>query len=71
VREVGFLQKKYIGGTAKSVALTPLLKTLAKKHGAAFLDASAHIEVSDTDGVHYSPEMHAKLADAVIRSLNA
>lgn len=69
VRETGILAEKFADAEHASNALPALLKTLAAKHKVAYLNAGDFIEVSDIDGVHYGPEMHEKLANAVARAL--
>lgn len=69
VRETGFLADKYAGAEEASNALPELLQSLAQKHNIAYLSAGDFIEVSDIDGVHYAPEMHIKLADAIAQKL--
>lgn len=71
VREVGYLAGKYKGAERASNALPALLETLAQKHKIAYVNAGDFIEVSEIDGVHYSAEMHGKLADAVASALRA
>lgn len=71
VQEAGVLAGEYLGGAAKSAALAPLLRGLARARGAAFLDAGAHAAVSPVDGVHMDPGAHAALAAAMADLLRA
>lgn len=71
VTESGLLAGDFLGGAAKSRALTPLIAGLARARGCLFLDAGQHVEVSPTDGVHWPPSGHAALAEAVAATLAA
>ena len=57
---------EYAGGRAKALALPPLYAELAAAYGCAFLDAGTAIEVDPLDGVHLTPEAHAKLGRVVV-----
>lgn len=50
----------------KSQALPELYRQTAKKHGCAFVScAEERFELNQMDGLHYSPQDHAKVADLV------
>jgi len=69
VQEVGPLTGEFIGGTAKSCALPTLYAAYAKARGLGFLDAGPILSTSPTDGIHFAPEGHAALAQAVTTAL--
>jgi lysophospholipase L1-like esterase len=58
--------KALFGDTIElSKKLPPMYRAMAAECGAAFLDANKHIKSSPADGVHFDPEDHRKLAEAV------
>ena len=69
VKEVGRLKFMFAGGAEKSKQFGTFYADVADRTGVAFLDAGAHISVSDEDGIHYSADTHrilgAAIADAV------
>jgi lysophospholipase L1-like esterase len=71
VQELGPLQAEFFGGAARSMALPAACAALAEARGIGFLDAGSVLRTSTTDGVHFEPEGHAALADAVTASLRA
>lgn len=71
VQELGPLQGEFLGGAARSQALAGHYAAYAKARGIGFLDAGTVLQTSKTDGVHYEPEGHAALADAVTKALLA
>lgn len=71
VLEAGCLAGMFAGGANKSAALPPLYAEVARKRGAAFLDAGQVITSSPLDGVHFDPEEHAKLGAAVAGAVQA
>ena len=71
VLEQGPIADQFYGARARSLALPPLYAALARARGCGFLDAGQVIEVSPQDGVHFEPEAHAALAQAVAAALRA
>ncbi len=71
VEEVGPIAAEFRGGSAKGMALAPLLADYAAARGVAFLDAGQVIRVSPVDGIHYDEASHAALAEAVAAALRA
>jgi lysophospholipase L1-like esterase len=71
VQELGLLEGEFMGGRAKGLALAPLLQAYALARGVGFLDAGRVLETSPIDGIHFSPQGHADLADAVAAALKA
>lgn len=71
VLEQGPIADQFYGARARSLALPPLYAALARARGCGFLDAGEVIEVSPQDGVHFEPEAHGVLADAVAKALQA
>lgn len=69
VLEQGPIADQFYGARARSLALPPLYAALARARGCGFLDAGEVIEVSPQDGVHFEPEAHAALAEAVAGAL--
>ena len=69
VLEQGPIAGQFYGGRARSLALAPLYRALAAARGCRFLDAADVITVSEVDGVHFEPDGHSKLADAVAGAL--
>jgi lysophospholipase L1-like esterase len=65
----GFAGDMFAGGVEKSKALPPLYEAVARKHGAAFLDAGKVIASSPIDGIHFDVGEHAKLGKAVAETL--
>ncbi len=57
------------GAKDKSIKLTPLLKELAIKHNAIFIDTTKEILVSMTDGIHLEPDEHRKLAELIFKAI--
>ena len=51
----------------KSVDIVPLYKNLAQTYHTHFLEAGSIIRVSNEDGLHYSPESHNTLGQAVAK----
>ena len=52
-------------GVEKSRLLAGYYKQVAQTLGAWFLDAGQFVEVSEVDGIHYTPEAHYNLARAI------
>lgn len=71
VLEQGPIADQFYGARSRSLALPPLYADLARARGCGFLDAGKVIEVSPQDGVHFEPEAHAALAQAVAAALRA
>lgn len=69
IKEVGPIAAEFWGATEKSNQLPDLFKALATRRDCGFLDAGKHIETSDTDGIHYEPNVHKTLADAVTTAI--
>jgi lysophospholipase L1-like esterase len=69
VQERGPLSAEFLGGTAKSRALAPLLANYTKARKIGFLDAATVLQTSPTDGIHFDPEGHAVLASAIANAL--
>ncbi len=71
VLEQGPIAGQFYGARARSLALPPLYRDLARARGCGFLNAGGVITVSPVDGVHLDPEAHATLADAVVGAVRA
>lgn len=70
ILETGCLEGMFEGGAAKSRQFAALMGAVAAEHGAAFLDAGAHIAVSPVDGIHYDAKAHADLAGILARTVS-
>lgn len=71
VKERGDLAEIFRGAEARAVGLPAQMERFAGENGAAFLDAGAHIEVDDLDGVHLSSDAHGILGRAVADKVRA
>ena len=69
VVETGELRRVFLGGAERAAGLAPPYEALARAWDADFLDAGAHISVSDVDGVHFDADAHRTLGDAVGEAL--
>jgi lysophospholipase L1-like esterase len=69
ITEVGEFREFFRGGAEKSRRLGPLLRDVAARTGAGFLDAGEHLRTSDVDGIHLDPDAHRALAAAVAGAL--
>jgi lysophospholipase L1-like esterase len=69
VLEQGPIMSEFTGAREKSLQLPALYRALAEARGAAFLDAGSVIEVSVTDGIHFEPEAHRRLGEAVAEAV--
>lgn len=66
IQEIGVLGSIFIGGAEKSLQLSPLYQTIARKHDALFLDVGQVVQTSQIDGIHYDADQLPKLANAVL-----
>lgn len=71
VLEQGPIMDQFYGARARGLALPPLYGDLARARRCGFVDAGEVIAVSPQDGVHFTPESHARLAAAVAGALQA
>jgi hypothetical protein len=67
MQEVDWLAEMFLGGAAKSLELGPRFAEVARRCGAAFLDAGAIVESSTVDGIHLESESHRTVGGAVAR----
>lgn len=65
IREHGVLADMFNGGEAPGRALAAALRTVAAARQVGFLDAGAHIGMSDIDGIHFDAAAHRRLGEAV------
>lgn len=65
VKEVGPIRSEFIGAGAHGSGLAPALAALAEAREVAFFDAGSVIETSEADGVHFDPEAHQVLGEAL------
>ncbi|MDQ3099405.1 MAG: SGNH/GDSL hydrolase family protein [bacterium] len=66
----GALQKGYKGADIKSKEFGKYYQEVAHKYGCDFLNSAEIIESSDTDGYHFEPSEHAKLAESIYNKIN-
>lgn len=71
VLEQGPIAAEFWGSRQTSLRLPALYARLAQARGIGFLDAGQVIEVSPTDGIHFEPEAHRKLGQAVAQAVRA
>ncbi len=69
VLEQGPIASEFTGARDKSLGLSALYRALAEARGVGFLDAGQVIEVSPTDGIHFEPEAHRALGQAVAEAV--
>ena len=65
ILEVGCLADMFAGGAAKSQAFARHYAAVARRFGAAFLDAGSVIASSKIDGIHFDAAEHQALGKAV------
>ncbi|MBI5951175.1 MAG: SGNH/GDSL hydrolase family protein [Chloroflexi bacterium] len=61
----GDLAEMFLGAREKSMQLAGRFAAVAQRCGCAFLDVSQVISVDPADGIHYSPQAHNKLGNAM------
>lgn len=73
VRDVGNadLNQMLPGAPEKSRALGNYYRAAAQKHGAHYFEPGDRVEVSATDGIHYTPEGHARMAELMEEQIRA
>ncbi|MDD7970974.1 SGNH/GDSL hydrolase family protein [Roseinatronobacter alkalisoli] len=69
VAELGAAAERLAGGAAKSHRLGSMIAALAQELGAGFVDAGAHVQVSDIDGVHLSATAHITLGQVMAQAV--
>jgi len=63
----GKTEVDFEGAKDKSIKLAPLLKELAIKHNAIFIDTTKELLVSKIDGIHLEHDEHRKLAELIFK----
>ena len=71
VRECGALEAPYLGAEARQQGLTERLAEMAERQGIGFFDAGQYATVSPKDGVHWEPESHIALGQALAPAIQA
>lgn len=61
----------FAGAIEKSRQLAPQYEKVANDYGVPFLNAGAVIESSPVDGIHFTPEAHIKLGEALAEKVRA
>ena len=61
----GDLAEMFLGAREKSMQLAGRFAAVAQRCGCAFLDVSQVISVDPADGIHYSPQAHNQLGNAM------
>jgi len=67
MQEVDWLAEMFLGGAGKSMEFGRRFGEVARRCGAAYLDAGTIVESSTVDGIHLESESHRTLAGAVAR----
>lgn len=65
VHENGALALPFSGATDRQAGLSEYLEDVAARQGCAFVDAGAHVTVSEQDGVHWQAAGHHALGAAL------
>jgi len=71
ILETGCLADMFAGGAAKSQSFGRHYAEVARKLGVGFLDFGAIIKSSAVDGIHFDPDAHQKLGNAVAKAVRA
>ncbi|MBV7435033.1 SGNH/GDSL hydrolase family protein [Cardiobacteriaceae bacterium TAE3-ERU3] len=71
ILEIGAEESAFKGGAEKSRHLAALYAAIAERRGLAFFDAGSVIEVSTVDGIHFEPEAHQRLGEALVQQLDS
>ena len=53
----------------KSFNMAEIYQTAAEKYNAKYINLNNLVTTSDTDGLHYEPQAHSKIADEIIKVL--
>lgn len=69
--EVGCLAEMFAGGAAKSELMGARIADAAARAGVRFVDAGAHIQVSEIDGIHYDMATHHVLGQVLAETVKA
>ena len=69
--EVGCLAEMFAGGAAKSELMGARIADAAARAGVRFVDAGAHIQVSEIDGIHYDKATHHVLGQVLAETVKA
>ena len=69
VLEQGVYRDTIFGANEKSKALGPLIFDLAAHWHIPFVDAGAHIQSSEIDGIHFDPDDHVTLGQAIAQKV--
>jgi lysophospholipase L1-like esterase len=67
VRETGTLVEVFAGAETRQQRLSGHIEAMAHAQGCGFVDAGEHVQVSDTDGVHWEADHHAAFGAAMAR----
>jgi lysophospholipase L1-like esterase len=71
VRETGALTDTFAGAEAKQSGLSHMLKDVADRLHAGFVEAGLHVEASPIDGVHWSPGAHRRFGAVMAAAVRA
>lgn len=66
----GVLKDIFQGAEGKQENLSALMAEAAARQGCGFFDAGAHVTVSPVDGVHWTPEGHARFGAALAERIS-
>ena len=71
IEAVGLFATMFQGADRKSRDLAPLLRDIAQRRGAGFLDAGGIVRASPIDGIHFDADAQIALGRAVATALTA
>ena len=69
VREIGTLKEAFAKAENRQENLSNCIKQMTDRTGVHFVDANAHVTVSDIDGVHWDPEQHVKFGKVMAETV--
>ena len=69
VTETGVLVDAFAGAAARQAGLTQQIAAAAKRQGCSFIDAGAHVAVSEVDGVHLDVAAHHTLGKVMAQAV--
>lgn len=67
----GDLAEMFLGAREKSIRLAERYSAVAQRRGCAFLDVGQIIAVDPVDGIHYSPQAHNELGNAMANCVHS
>ncbi len=71
MQEVDWLAEMFQGGAEKSIRLPGLIRDVARRTGAGFLNAGDFVESSAVDGIHFDSDAHRILGLELAKAVRA